>query len=404
MNFIKKYKNFLSDVVLNMIGFGIYIVSQQILLLPILAKLVNDDIYSSFVLYISILNVVCNVTGGELGNVRLVRDSDYKEKSLKGDFARILALISPIIAIIVMPILIFYMKYSVIGSILLTITLLMTNVRLYSTCYYRLEKQYSKVIIQNIFYLIGIVLSLGVFYFNRNIYMLLLIPEFISIFYALKNSDLLKMKMQKTIEMLNTVKKFIKLGIVSLLTNLMDYFDKFLIYPMFGAGAVAVYYAVNSMSKIANLITNPMSGVILSWVSNVNTEGTKNKILKGTLLANIPVLLITTIITAPLTYIALRILYSQYLQEALILIIPIALTTAFSIAATLIKSVLLKYSNTNKLVVTYFLYFAVFAGLSYYLSKSNGLQGFAIANLISRIFLWILFIILLIVSKKEEAK
>ena len=52
--------------------------------------------------------------------------------------------------------------------------------------------------------------------------------------------------MQKTIEMLNTVKKFIKLGIVSLLTNLMDYFDKFLIYPMFGAGSVAVYYVVAS--------------------------------------------------------------------------------------------------------------------------------------------------------------
>lgn len=404
MNFIKRYKNFLSDVVLNMIGFGIYIVSQQILLLPLLAKMVNDDIYSGFVLYISILNVVCNVTGGELGNVRLVRDSDYREKSLIGDFTKILVAISPIIAIIVMPIFIFYMKYSVMGAMLLTVTILMTNVRLYSTCYYRLEKQYSKVIIQNIFYLVGIIISLTIFYFYRNIYLLLFIPEFISIFYALKNSDLLKMKMQKTIELVNTIKKFVKLGVVSLLTNLMDYFDKFLIYPMFGPTSVAVYYAVNSMSKIANLITNPMSGVILSWVSNMNTKESKNKILKATLLANIPVLLITTIITAPLTYVALRILYSQYLQEALTLIIPIALTTAFSIAATLIKSVLLKYSNTNKLVGTYFIYFIVFVILSYYLSKLNGLEGFAIANLISRILLWILFIILLTVSKKEEVK
>ena len=99
-----------------------------------------------------------------------------------------------------------------------------------------------------------------------------------------------------------------------------------------------------------------------------------------------------------------RLLYSQYIQDALILIIPISLTTAFSIAATLIKSVLLKYSNTNKLVGTYFLYFIIFVVLSYFLSRSKGLQGFAIANLISRIFLWILFIVLLTVSKKEEAK
>lgn len=153
MNFIKKYKNFLSDMILNMIGFGIYIVSQQILLLPILAKLVNDDLYSSVVLYISILNVICNVTGGELGNVRLVRDTEYKSKNIIGDFTKILVTISPIIAIIAFPIFL-YLKYSVIGSLLFTITILMANVRLYSTCFYRLEKQFNKVIIQNIFYLV----------------------------------------------------------------------------------------------------------------------------------------------------------------------------------------------------------------------------------------------------------
>ena len=113
MNFIKKYKNFFSDMILNMIGFGIYIIAQQILLLPILAKIVDDTVYSNIVLYISILNVVCNVTGGEIGNVRLVRDSAYKEKNVHGDFTRILLSISPIITVIVFPILI-YLKYSII--------------------------------------------------------------------------------------------------------------------------------------------------------------------------------------------------------------------------------------------------------------------------------------------------
>lgn len=153
MNFLKKYKVFLSDMFLNMVGFGIYIIAQQILLLPILAKIVNDDIYSSIVLYISILNVVCNVTGGELGNVRLVRDSDYKDEKIIGDFTRILAMISPIIAIIVFPILI-YLKYSVFGSLLLVATILMANIRLYATCFYRLEQKYVKVILQNVCYLV----------------------------------------------------------------------------------------------------------------------------------------------------------------------------------------------------------------------------------------------------------
>ena len=401
MNFIRKYKNFFSDMILNMIGFGIYIIAQQILLLPILAKIVDDTIYSNIVLYISILNVVCNVTGGELGNVRLVRDSAYKEKNVHGDFTRILLSISPIITVIVFPILI-YLKYSIIGSILYTLTILMANVRLYATCFYRLEQKFNKVIIQNIFYLIGIILSLILFKFIGNIYLLLFIPECVSLIYALKNSDLLIMGLKKTNEMKKTIRKFGGLGFVSLLTNLMNYFDKFLIYPMFGATSVAVYYAVNSMSKIASLITNPMSSVILSWVANSDEKKNKKKILKMTLISNIPILLVVTIITIPLTYIALRILYSQYMEDALVLIIPIAITTAFGTAATLIKSVLLKYTNTNKLVVTYVIYFAIFSLLGYNLSKSQGLIGFTVANLIAKIILWGLFIILLIISKKEN--
>lgn len=403
MNVLKKYKFFISDMFLNMVGFAIYIIAQQILLLPILAKIVNDEIYSSIVLYISILNVICNVTGGELGNVRLVRDSVYKEKKLTGDFARILCIISPVIAIILFPVLL-YLKYSVLGSILLIITILMANVRLYSTCYYRLEQKYNKVILQNVCYLIGIIASLGIFYFYKNIYLLLLIPEAISVIYAFKNSDLLKMRMQKTSEMIGTIKKFWKLGLVSLLTNMMNYFDKFLIYPMFGATSIAVYYAVNSMAKITSLITNPMSSVILSWVSKYDDENSKKKIIKMTLLSNIPVILIVTLLTVPLTYIALKVLYSQFVADATFLIIPIAITSAIGTAATLIKSVLLKFSNTNKLVFTYVIYLIVFMLCGYFLSKTKGLVGFTFANLISKIVLLIMFIVLLLSTKKEEVK
>lgn len=403
MNLLKKYKVFISDMFLNMVGFGIYIIAQQILLLPILSKIVNDDIYSSIVLYISVLNVVCNVTGGELGNVRLVRDSVYKEKNLIGDFTRILVSLSPIITIIVFPVLI-YLKYSILGSLLLVLTILMANIRLYSTCYYRLEQKYVKVIWQNVCYLIGIMISLTIFYFYKNIYLLLFIPELISTCYALKNSDLLKMNLTKTVEILETVKKFLKLGLVSLLTNLMNYFDKFMIYPMFGATSVAAYYAVNSMAKITSLITNPMSSVILSWVSKYDDKNNKNKIIKMTLLSNIPVIIIVTILTIPLTYISLKLLYRQYVTEAISLIIPIAITSAIGTAATLIKSVLLKFSNTNKLVFTYIIYLVMFMICGYTFSKTNGLMGFAIANLMSKTMLLIMFIILLLSTKKEEVK
>jgi len=382
-----KYKFFLSDMFLNMVGFGIYIVSQQILLLPILAKIVEDEVYSSFVLFLSILNVVCNVVGGELGNTRLVRDSDYKEKEIMGDFSRIFIGASLLVAAVVLPILI-YLKYSIIGSLILIITILLANVRLYSLCYYRLQKKYKKVIIQNAIYLLGIVISLVVFYLLRIVYLLLIIPEILCTIYAFFNSDIFRMKLKKTDEMKLTVRRFSELGAVSFLTNMMNYFDKFIIYPMFGATAVAVYYAVNSMSKITSLITNPMSSVILSWVSNTDGKKDKSKIMKMMMIANIPVILGVTIITIPCTYIALRILYNQYLAQALVLIIPISVASGFGTANSLIKSVLLKYMDSRKLLILYSLYFVIFGVSSYFLVKAFELTGFAFANLISKVILW----------------
>ena len=387
-----KYKFFLSDMFLNMVGFGIYIVSQQILLLPILAKIVEDEVYSSFVLFLSILNVVCNVVGGELGNTRLVKDSDYKEKNTMGDFSRIFLVASLIVSIILLPILI-YLKYSVIACFILILTIILANVRLYSLCYYRLQKQYKKVIIQNTLYLLGIIISLTVFYFWRIVYLLLIIPEILCTTYAFFNSDIFKMKLKKTTEMKLTVKKFSELGVVSFLTNMMSYFDKFIIYPMFGATAVAAYYAVNSMSKITSLITNPMSSVILSWVSNTDGKKDKSRIMRMTLIANIPAILGVTIVTIPCTYIALRILYSQYLSQALVLIIPISVASGFGTANSLLKSVLLKYMDSRKLLVLYSLYFVIFGISSYFLVKAFELTGFAFANLISQVILWGMLII-----------
>lgn len=375
---LSKYKFIFSDMFLNVIGFGIYIISQKIILLPFLAKQVNDGIYASFTLYISILNVFCNVTGGELGNVRLVRNNDYKKNNLIGDFFRILVFTSLIIIIISFPIFI-YLKYSILGSIFLILTMLFANVRLYATCFYRLEKKYVKVIYQNICYLFGIIISMILLKFLNNIYLILLIPEIISLIYALINCDLLKMGLTKTIEMKNTIKKFGGLGIISLLTNMMNYFDSFLIYPILGASQVAIYYAVNSVSNITALLTNPMSSVVLSWVSNAKEEARK-RIVKLTFLINIPLIIGVTIITIPLTYIAMYILYRQYLNSATLLINLISIATAFGTASTFTKSILFRFAKTASLVGVYILYFIVLSILGITLSKLYSLTRIYYCN------------------------
>lgn len=364
---INKYKFLFSDMILNMVGFGIYVVSQKIILLPIIAKQVNDNVYTSLTLFMSILNIFCNVTGGELGNVRLIKNNDYKDKKVIGDFSRILLILSLLIIVIGSPILIF-LKYEYKYILFFILTILMANIRLYATNFYRLEKKFLKVIIQNLIYLIGIILGLFLFNYIHEIYIVLFIPELISIMYALLNCDLIKMGFKKTTEIKSTIKKYIGLGTISLLNNIMNYCDSILIYPILGAQQVAVYYAVNSVSNITSLLTNPMSSVILSWISNAKDEK-KNKIFKITLSINIPLIIIVTLITIPLTYLSMFVLYKQYLSGITILVILISISTAFGTAGAFTKTILIKYTKTANLVGIYIMYFIVLSILGIILSK-----------------------------------
>ena len=58
---IKKYIPFIRDIFINLLAFGIYILAQQIILLPILSKKLGDEVYSDIIMFISVLNVIANI-------------------------------------------------------------------------------------------------------------------------------------------------------------------------------------------------------------------------------------------------------------------------------------------------------------------------------------------------------
>ncbi len=394
-------KKFILDVVINMLGFGLYIIAQQIILLPLISKYTNDVVFSNIVIYISILNIICNSTGGELGNARIVRDEKYESTNSKiGDFTYILTMLSPMIVIICF-IIFSILKYTILQSIVLISTILMANIRLYSASYFRLNKKFNYVVIQNVLYLIGAIIGIGLMYLFDNIYLAILFPELFSIIFSLKKSDLVEMKLKRTINFKETLKVFTQFGIISLITNCMVYFDRLLIYPILGATSVSVYYAASSMSKVSSLATNPISSVLLSWIAKAK-ESKKNAILKKLLLVNIPLVIGITLFNIPVTYIAVRILYGQYLQECIPLIIPLAFATAFSCSTFLTKSVLLKFTDAKYLIYIYIVHFVFFSIIGYFLSVKFGLYGFTIANLISKIELWISFVLLIIVTTQNK--
>ncbi len=108
-----------------------------------------------------------------------------------------------------------------------------------------------------------------------------------------------------------------------------------------------------------------------------------------------PILIITFVLSLPLTYIAVIILYPQYLEDSKKLMIPICVGVAFSTAASIIKAILMKYIESKKLVKMYVIYNVILLVGATIASYYFGITGFAYATAIASTSLWIMFILLL---------
>lgn len=395
----QKIKHFVKDMFFNTFSFGIYIIAQQVIFMPLMGKWLIESDFSKLVIYISVFSIISNTLGSELGITRQVKE----DKNNGNVYNKILFKLIPII-VIISYIALRILKYNIINSVLLTIVILLANIRLYCSAYYRLKKNFKNVLILNILYLIGMIMGIFIFKYTDLIWAPMLFAECIPLVFYLMTSDILK-KQKTTIKNINNTKEiykaFYNFSFISFLVNGMVYFDKFLLYPMLGSTAVSIYYATTAMSKVISLITNPLHGVLLSWINATNKEQ-RNKLVSRTIKINIPIIIIIFVISLPVTYLAIMILYSQYLDTAKQLIIPICIGISFATMAGLVKALLLKFVEPKKITLSYIIYYVVFIVTSLSMSKVWGLNGFTWANTISKIFLWIEFIYLLKIIIKDK--
>ena len=300
---LQKHKNFFFDLGLNTFAFAIYIIAQQLILMPSMGKMLVEDAFAKYIIFISIFSIISNSLGSELGIVRQIRE----EKEEYGIYNKTLSYLLFVVFIISI-VSICFLHYSLIETLLLSLIVVLANIRLYSSAIFRMNKEFRKVLIQNVLYLIGIVIGLFLFKILKCIWLPSLLAEIIALIYSIVKSDVKKLFRFKE-DRLNKglLSAFKDYSIIEFLINMITYFDKIIIYPILGPGAVNVYYATSTMSKMFSLITNPLHGVILSWLRK-DEKTSNDKIITTCLKYSLPVVAIVAILCIPITYLSMRIL------------------------------------------------------------------------------------------------
>ena len=180
---IKKHKMFIKDILLNSFSFAIYIFSQQIIFMPIMGKLLPENTFANFIIFISIFSIISNSFGCELGVVRQIKEDN--NSSQYNYIMRWLLGSVLIVSIICLS----FLKFSILETLLLSIVVSLANIRLYICSCFRMKKYFKGVMVQNILYLIGLLFGLGLFLKFKIIWIPSLIAELVSLSYSLIKSD-----------------------------------------------------------------------------------------------------------------------------------------------------------------------------------------------------------------------
>lgn len=386
---IKKYKNFFSDVSLNIFSNILVLGIVQLLIFPLLSKDLGAEKFGIAIALYGFSNVIVSSLGGSMNNMRLLFDEKVKEK---GNFSVLLILIL-IIAFLCSYILNFVYGEGMdsIEKTLIILFTLLGTIRNYANSYFRLNLEYKKVIYTNLILILGY--SIGtIFWLYTSLWgIVFFVGELMACYYLVKATPILKEKPKKTIEFSNLYNEYKNLATSNVISTSLNYLDRFLITPVLGSQNLSIYYSVSIISKMISMIITPTTNVFLSYLNKFRSNNLKRHILLVSIISVAFVIPLFFIMNFISPYIV-NILYPQFSKVANQYIWVVTLASCFLILGSILQPYLLKFCDMKYQMYIHLVYGIIYLMSAYILSQEYGLMGFCFSTVISFLIKWLLML------------
>lgn len=373
-----KLKNITSDFGLSILASIINTFARQIVVFPILALRMTDTYYGTVLTVVGLINVIAALVGGTLNNIRMIKNAEYADNNLKGDFLR-LSGVGSIIGALICVVIGFVFQLQLITVSFLIIYLFVNNFYQYATAYYRINLDFKRNMVANILVSLGYVLGCLVFADGGLWPIIFLIGDFIGLLYTLNTTKVSQETFEKTEFWDGTVKAYIQLLLVNLISNLLMYADRIIIYPILGAESVSYYSTASFVGKSAGIVMVPIAGVLLGYFSQRNFVASRKLfiIVNGCSLVCMTAFLGGCLIFSPWIT---RLLYPTLYDNSVRYLFLANLGAAISIAGNMAQPMLLKGCATKYLMIIQVVYALIYLICSLLLLPNHGLIGFCIVT------------------------
>jgi len=391
-------RKFIRDAFLNILAFGLPLITIQIIILPLIAKKISVGDHGLLLSVIAFINLSAVTLGNSLNNARLI---DKTKNRLSGNnYKRILIYFLFINLIMLSMSFIFfgsridYITYIFIviyGSLMLYIS--------YSTVKFRINLNYKNIIASNVFLVIGYIIGYFMFrsferwelvYFTGSIFMFL---------YVFKNSKINEENNIVDQDFKTTSKHVLTILLSAVIISSITYADKLIVLPLLGEEAVAIIYVASFFAKLVTSFIPPINGVLLSYLS-ASSNLSLNKIYKYIwyllillIMAYLPIYLSSIIFT--------KYLYSSTYQLSLSYIPFSVAASLLLIYGLLLNTIILKFFKSKHYLIFNLMYLITYIGLSSVLSLKLGIYGYILGTLISSAIKVISLIVFITIKKGD---
>jgi O-antigen/teichoic acid export membrane protein len=353
-------KKIIKDVLLNIVATALPIIILQLIIQPIVAKRVGSESYGLMLTLIGVFQIGRGVFGNSLNNIRLLSDRQYREAQLVGDFN--ILLVSGIGANIILLIgatWYYQGSFDVIAILWIVAIGTIELINIYLSVTYRLRLNYRDMLIFNVFvglgYLIGLVC---------NLYKTRLLTE------PFKKTQLFK----------HTRSRYVSLLLAVGLSSIVLYFDRILLYPLWGGTQVSIYFSASIVGKILLKGVEPMTNVFLSHVVKLDKIDTKRYLKMFVLFLVLCVLgyLLCLVISTPL----IRLLYPDWAEESLQYVPYTVGTAIFTIMMSVMNPILLRFTHMYWQIILKAIYAVSYIGVIFIAATYGSLMQFSIGVMI----------------------
>jgi O-antigen/teichoic acid export membrane protein len=362
------------------LGSGIVTLVLQLIAYPFLAKYLGSVEYGTILTEMGIANILVVTLGGGLNNTRLIQHETYIKQGITADYA-IMAVSSSIFGgaaiALTMPF-VFGLQGANLAFLVGYVVLGVLNG--YYSVGLRLKLDFKGLLFVNTLLALGYLAGVGLLYITGFWAFVFFAGEVAASIYYFTKQEIVREPLARSKLFKESFSKWMLLIGSAVISNVVIYLDRLIIYPVMGANDVAIYTVATFFGKALGLVAAPIAGVLLSYFAQADFVMNLRR-FNGLALLSIAACGAFTLVSVLVSPAVSGFFYPTIIASAKPYLFIANLAAIVFVSASFIRPAVLKYAPTVWQPVIQGIYGVTYFVCGYIALQRGGMMAFCYAIL-----------------------